>query len=108
MISKLVRATLKPLGLPVALQHYDGNANQYITYFEYLQRGEGFEDNEESQVGHYYQVDVWSKTNYNTLVTNTKKVMKDAGFVRKMESELYEKETKTFHKVLRYFYLEEN
>lgn len=107
-IDKLIINTLKPIGIPVNFQTYKGSENTYITFFEYLQQGEQFSDDTEEITGHYIQIDVWSKRNYNKIVRKTKRLLKTKGFIRKFETELYESDTKIYHKIIRFFFIEEN
>ncbi|WP_432408638.1 hypothetical protein [Wukongibacter sp. M2B1] len=106
MINKLIKDTLKPLGIPVDFHKRKEKATTYITFFEYLQQGESFSDDDEETTGHYIQVDVWSKVNYNSIVTQVKELLGNVGFRRKSEYDLYEEETSVYHKVLRFFYVE--
>ena len=106
-MNTLIINTLKPIGVPVVFQNYAGKETTYITFFTYLEQGEEFADDEEIVTGHYIQVDVWSKGNYLEVVNEVKERMKQAGFRRRSEYELYEKDTKIFHKVLRFVYEEE-
>ena len=106
-MNSLIINTLKPIGVPVTFQNYVGKETTYITFFTYLEQGEEFADDEEIVTGHYIQVDVWSKGNYLEVVNEVKERMKQAGFRRRSEYELYEKDTKIFHKVLRFVYEEE-
>jgi hypothetical protein len=39
---------LSPLSVPIAFQKYDGTSDTYITFHEYLQEGEEFDDDEET------------------------------------------------------------
>ena len=48
MINKLIIDTLKPLKIPVSFQKHNGKAQTYITFHEYLESGEGYEDDEET------------------------------------------------------------
>lgn len=93
LLNKLILETLSPLGVPVGFQKYSGQALTYITFHEYLQTGEEFEDDGEAFTGHYIQVDVWSKSDYSTLVTGIKQALKNAGFKRLDEADLYEPDT---------------
>jgi hypothetical protein len=103
----MVMDTLGSLGVPISFQKHTGDELTYITFFEYLQKSEAFADNIETSRGHYIQIDVWSKDDYNDLVNSILYSMKQAGFKRTTETELYEEETQTYHKVLRFFYEEE-
>ncbi len=107
MINSIIIETLSDIGVPVAFQLYSGEASTYVTFHEYIQSGEAFEDDEERFTGHYIQVDVWSKSDYSVLVTLTKEKLKAAGFNRQDEMDLYEKDTGIYHKGLRFYYLEE-
>lgn len=107
MINKLIIDTLKPLNIPVNFQKYTGTVSTYITFFNYLTQGEEFSDDQEIGTGHYIQVDVWSKGDYTTLVEEVKRLLREAGFIRKSEIDLYETDTQFYHKGLRFFYLRE-
>lgn len=106
LINKKVLDTLKPLNVPIGYLKYSGEEDIYITFHEYLQSGDDFEDDEEVFTGHYVQVDVWSKTDYTELVKNIKSYLKLAGFKRLDESDFYEIDTDLYHKGIRFFYLE--
>lgn len=107
MINKLIIETLKPLNIPISFQKYTGKADTYITFHEYIESGEIFEEDEESFTGHYIQVDVWSKNDYTGLVKSIKELFKAADFKRLDEEDLYEKDIDLYHKGIRFFYLEE-
>ena len=107
MINKLIMDTLKPLKIPVAFQKYSGKAETYITFHEYLAAGEEYEDDEEALTAHYIQVDVWSKGDYTDIVKTIKELLLKAGFKRLNEIDLYEEDTKIYHKGLKFYYLEE-
>ena len=107
MINKLIIDTLKPLKIPVCFQRYSGKAGIYVTFHEYLETGEGYEDDEERSTAHYIQVDVWSKIDYTDLVKEVKNRLIAAGFKRLNEGDLYEVDTKIYHKGLKFYYLEE-
>lgn len=106
MINKRVIDTLKPLGVPVGFQKYTGKETTYITFHEYFQKGEEFEEDEEAFIGHYVQVDIWSKIDYSNLVGNIKILLHTAGFKRLDESDFYEPDTGLYHKGLKFYYLE--
>lgn len=103
-MNKLIMDTLKPTGVPVAFQVYTGTESTYITFFEYNQMGSLFVEDKEEKTRHSFQVDVWSKGNYKTLVNQVRKLMTDAGFSRNSEVEFYEDDLKVFHKVFRFYY----
>ncbi|PRR84526.1 hypothetical protein [Clostridium vincentii] len=107
MINKLIIDALKPLNIPVAFQRYSGKAQIYITFYEYLATGEEYEDDEEALTAHYIQVDLWSKVDYIDVVKTIKELLLNAGFKRLNEIDLYEEDTKIYHKGLKFYYLEE-
>lgn len=107
LFNKLMIELLQPLQVPVSFQKYTGKATTYISFHEYHQTGEEFEEDAEAFTGHYIQVDVWSKTDYSDLVLNVKNLLTVAGFKRLDEADLYEPDTGLYHKGLRFFYLEE-
>jgi hypothetical protein len=104
-LNKLIIDTLKPIGVPVAFQTYSGTATTYITFFEYNQFSALNADDEEQQTAHFFQVDVWSKGDYTSIVQQVKDRMTAAGFRRTTETELYEPDTKIYHKALRFSYV---
>ena len=106
-MNKKILEALTPLGVPVKFQKHSGAASQYITFDEYFQTGEAYEDDKESLIGGYLQIDIWSKIDYEVLVIQVKLQMKNAGFTRIDEADLYEPDTGIYHKALRYYYLEE-
>lgn len=106
MINKLVIETLNPLGIPVVFQKYSCTESTYITFHEYLQTGEEFEEDKEAFTGHYVQVDVWSKADYTALAGNIKTLLAAEGFKRLDEADLYEADTGIYHKGIRFYYLE--
>jgi len=107
LINKLIIDALAPLNIPVTFQKYTGKAETYITFHEYLAAGDGFEDDEESLTGHYIQVDVWAKGDYTNLVNQVRRILTHAGFKRLNEIDLYEEDTKIYHKGMKFYYLEE-
>ncbi|KOA76597.1 hypothetical protein ADU78_05795 [Clostridium botulinum] len=105
-INNLIINTLKPIGVPAVFEFYAGSETTYITFSEYLQQGEVFCDDEEQATGHYIQVNVFSKKNYSKVVDQVKVLLKEKGFIRKTEHGLYEPDTQIYHRVIRFFYVE--
>jgi len=115
-MNKLIIDTLSFLGAPVCFQTYEGTKQPdgsikiiypYITFFSYLEKGESFANNEETSIGSYMQVDVWSNVNYKVFVKSVLDALKQANFIRKYTTDMYEDDTKIFHKVIRVFKYEE-
>lgn len=108
MINKLIIDALNPLNIPVCFQRYSGKSETYITFHEYFSGGEDYEDDMESLTAHYVQVDVWSKADYTNIVKNIKELLLKARFKRLNEIDLYEQDTKIYHKGFKFYYLEES
>ena len=65
-----------------------------------------FEEYSEDEIeiqGYYYQIDIWSVEDYTELVTRTKELLEANDFKFIDQEDLYEKDTKIFHKGLRYY-----
>lgn len=104
MINKLIMDTLKPLNLPVANLRYASAASTYITFFTYNEQGEAWAEDKEITTGFYMQVDVWSTVDFTSLVEQVKSLLGNVGFSRTYVTELFEPDTKLYHKVLRFVY----
>ena len=107
MINKLIMDTLKPLNVPISFQKSSSKTFPYITFFEYLDQGEVYSDDIENCAGHYIQVDIWSKDDYSTLKEQVVDLLEQQGFKRQSGQDLYETDTQIYHRVIRFFYLEE-
>ena len=102
-MNKLILTALKDIGVPVRFQTYTGSEESYITFFTYLDRPELHSDDKELITGNFIQIDVWSKRDYTDLVDLVHQNMIDAGFIKLNFYDLYETDTKTYHKVMRFF-----
>ena len=102
-VNTKVMEALSDLGIPVRFQHYSGEEKPYITFFNYLESGELFADDEEQLTGVYTQLDLWSEGDYADLVSQIHQRMRSAGFLRRSFSDLYETNTNLHHKVMRYY-----
>lgn len=107
MIYKIIMDALKPLGYPVYPLTYPGTNSTYITFFEYGESSALDTDNKEQRTGYYVQVDVWTKDGslYTGLVDQVKEALTGAGLKRRSAVDLYEQETKVYHKALRFYYV---
>jgi hypothetical protein len=104
VINSLILEALKPLNIHVSFQKYNGKESTYITFFNYLEQGEQYADNEEKATGYYIQIDLWSKNDYTETVQKVKNAMEAAGFKRTSAADLFESDTKTYHKAMRFLY----
>lgn len=108
-MNKLIIETLKPLNIPVKFQIYSGSSTPYITFFTTNEVGELYADDKEIATSRYIQLDIFSKESYTELVNKTNKLMKKNGFIRRPAGpEIYEHDTKLYHKILRFFFCIEN
>lgn len=110
-LNKLIIDTLEPLGIPVGFQKLDFDQEKlhpttYITFFEYNQRSALDADDTETQTRYSIQIDVWSKGDYTSLVQQIKDSLSGQGFRRTFENELYESDTKIYHKVIRFNFVQ--
>lgn len=106
-LNQLIIETLKDVGAPSDYLNYSGTERTYITFFEYDQ-GAGLEaDDEEQSAIHYIQIDIYSPGNFLSVVKNVKRKMKQARFKKNFETEMYENDTKLYHKVLRFYFISE-
>lgn len=100
-----ILATIKSVLDPIVsnkFQAYDSPPDTYCTYFVYNEQGEAWAENESISTGYYVQVDIWSKGNYSTLYQQVKAAMVSAGFHFSYAQDLYENDTKIFHKAIRF------
>lgn len=102
-INKDIISALRDVGVPVRFQTYSDKEETYITFFNYLDKPELHSDDEELVTGHYIQIDVWSKIDYTDLVKEVHQSMLRANFRKLNFYDLYEDDTKTYHKVMRFF-----
>lgn len=98
---------LSVIGIPVQWQLRPKNFPS-ITFATYYSGADTFGDGEEVSTDHYLQLDVWSKNDYTELVNQVIAAMKAAGFTKQPgDADEFEEETKVYHKVLKFHYLEE-
>ena len=103
-MNKLIMDTLAPLGVPVSFMRYNQTASTYIVFLEYNQTPMLNGDNEEMYTERFYQVDIFSESNFLQLTKDVKQRMKDAGFGRMFESETYDEDMNRYRKTLRFSY----
>ena len=102
-INKEVLSALKDIHVPVRFQTYTGNEETYITFFTYLDRPEQHADDVEIATGYYIQIDIWSKADYTNLSKEVHQSMLTANFTKLNFYDLYESDTRVYHKVMRFF-----
>lgn len=95
-------------GITVVQGWYDQNINDtHITFCELSDRSNNISDDEEEDIVHTIQVDIWSLKDEWKLKKEVKKLMvlNDFGYIDGQD--FIEPDTKIYHKALRFSYLEE-
>lgn len=101
-LNKLIRDTLLPLGVPVAKLRYNQTAPTYIVYTEYNQAPRFNADDQELITKHFYQVDVFSKSDFTDLVNEVRTRLTEVGFKRMFESETYDEDMNMYRSIMRF------
>ena len=80
------------------------NAEEFprITYFEIDNSDTAFADDVAYASDVLVQVDVWSKGSTSAIAGEVDKTMKELGYSRTGAPDLYEPDTRVYHKALRY------
>ncbi len=73
-----------------------------ITFFEFDNFGSLFADDAEASSEIHIQIDIWSKESTSAISDEIDNTMKKLDFARTSAVDLYEEDTKVFHKAMRY------
>ncbi|WP_309479083.1 tail completion protein gp17 [Brevibacillus agri] len=73
-----------------------------ITFFEVDNRDAAFADDVPIMANVIVQVDIWSKGSTSAMAGEVDKTMKAHGWSRTSAADLFEEDTKVYHKALRY------
>jgi hypothetical protein len=107
-IKTLVLTTLSTITPSVTFLKYDGEDACYITFFEYLNQGEGWAEDNEDQTGHYIQCDIWYTEDIGTLAEDMMNLFVAKDFTKKEIRDIgFDNETKRYHSIVSVFYLEQ-
>ncbi|MGL5459010.1 MAG: hypothetical protein ACRDBY_05295 [Cetobacterium sp.] len=82
--------------------HANNPTPPYIEYQVLTEHGADFSEGKENYTYYLVQIDIFSKGDYTNLEDNIKKYMSEAGYSRDNAADLYEKETKLYHKAMRF------
>lgn len=93
-------SVLSTLGYDVEFDTYTGSNNQYITYFEILEKEDAESDDYEEIIGHHFQVDIFSNDDPTEIKNKVVKALKQNDFYDITCQDLYERENKIFHKAI--------
>lgn len=105
-MTELIYGLLQQTGKPVAYQEYKSDKAEYIRFF-YLPQSDVSADDDEIYNTVFVQVDWFTPYDPNPIAEQIKSLMKQAGFKKNFEHEVYEEDTSLFHYVLRFWITKE-
>ena len=102
--------TVNKVKIPVAYMYYEGHGEPYVVYMQ--QDADKSLSADDELIGYvdYYDFDVYAKGNYQAIVAELKDILKANGFVwqpSRSSQDMYETDTKYYHKTLNFAYLKE-
>ena len=89
--------------IPVKFLRYNGNEETYITYMMTDADSVLHGDDELLNYIEYYDFDIYTKGNYRPIIKALKGLLESAGFMWEVErtsEDMYEDDTKYYHKTL--------
>ena len=97
-VDESLKALLLSCCNEVARLKYNGKADEFITYQIVTVLDSNYADDNNETIDHSYRIDIYSKGNYMTLLTNVKAALKAAGWHSiEIDLETYEQDTGYFH-----------
>ena len=102
-MNELIEQTLVDFPIPVAFLYYDGDAPDYVTYQHTDSDNVLGADNAIQNYVDFYDFDVYSKGNYFSYIDQLKEKLTAAGFLwqpSRSSGDMYERDTRYFHKTL--------
>ena len=102
-MNELIEQLFSEFIVPVAFLYYDGNSPDYITYQQTDSDNVLAGDNKLLNYVDYYDFDIYSRGNYYNIVDRVQEILTGAGFTwqpSRSSGDMYEHETKLFHKTL--------
>lgn len=108
-IENLIYETLSSLECPVRYGWYDENMQStHVTYFIIQEVADESLDDELETLAYTVQVDVWSMSDDDKKIKKQIiKKMRAQGFGFEDSADLFETDTKIYHKAMRFNYIEE-
>lgn len=101
--------TLSDNGITCVCGWYDKHIHKtHITFYEMQESVNEYSEDVEEELLHSIQVDIWSARDDIELKKEVKKLMKAAGFAFIDSNDLYETDTKIYHKAMRFNFIEES
>ena len=95
--------TVDGVSIPCSLIFYEGHGEPYITYQQVDMDASLSGDDDLVGYVDYYDIDVYSTGNYIAIIEAVKRLMRANGFtwqVSRSSGDMYDTETKYFHKTL--------
>jgi len=102
-MNELIEQILNGFMVPVSFLYYDGNAPAYVTYQHTDSDSVLAADDRIINYVDYYDFDIFSKGNFFPIKEALKERLTAAGFIwqpSRSSADIYEKETKYYHKTL--------
>ena len=102
-MNELIEQLFAEFSVPVSFLYYDGNETSYVTYQQTDSDSVLAADNTIINYVDYYDFDIYSKGNYFPIVESVKEILTAGGFIwqpSRSSADMYEKDTKYFHKTL--------
>lgn len=102
--------TVDKVKIPVSFMYYEGHGEPYVVYMQ--QDADKSLNGDDELIGYvdYYDFDVYAKGNYLAIIEELKTILKENGFVwqpSRSSQDMYETDTKYYHKTLNFAYLKE-
>ncbi|WP_019850628.1 hypothetical protein [Desulfitobacterium sp. PCE1] len=82
--------------------HAEAPKAPYVEYEIINENGQEWAENKEIATNYYVQVDIFSMGDYTAIENAVKEKMISHGFKRSMAADLYESDTKLYHKAMRF------
>lgn len=102
-MNSVIEAAFADYNVPVCYLYYEGHGEPYVTYTLTDNESTFSADDEIQNYVSFYDFDIYSKGNYRQIESDVKERLKAAGFEwmpSRDSSEMYEPDTKYFHKTL--------
>lgn len=98
------------VSIPVSYMFYEGHGEPYIVWMQ--QDADNSLSADDELVGYvdYYDFDIYARGNYLAIVESVKTLLKENGFIwqpSRTSEDMYETDTKYYHKTLNFAYLKE-
>ena len=102
--------TVDKVKIPVSFMYYEGHGEPYVVYMQ--QDADKSLSGDDELIGYvdYYDFDVYAKGNYLAIIEELKTILKENGFIwqpSRSSQDMYETDTKYYHKTLNFAYLKE-